>query len=147
MKKRYFSLLEVLISILLLLMSLPLLLTPFVLASTDQMETIQKLKDEKIAFYILTSLLIDLQTGGISLSQLDSDQPYPLKSDWKALPASGSYSFKKLKPQRQTNTGIELWQVTIQLNENSTFLFQFIVQRNKTPEAPDFESEASDDEI
>lgn len=138
MKKRHFSLLEVLIAIMLITASLPLLLTPFVYASVDQMETIQKLKQEQAAQYIITTLLGDLQTGTIPLNQLDQGSDYPFRSEWNTKEDKylGSYKFNKLKGDNEE--GVELWQVSLSLEDpakktvaKTVFSYEFIVKRIK----------------
>lgn len=141
MKKRYFTLLEVLIAIMLITASLPLLLSVYVYATIDQKEALIKIKQERAAFHYLTIILTELQTGAISLNQLDSEQEYPLKTTSSEYAATGSYRFSKLRPQKdQEGEQVELWQMKLKFedkhNEITTqFPFEFIVRRNKPVEA------------
>lgn len=116
--KRHFSLLEVLIALLLITAALPLLLSPFVYASVDQMETVKKMNLEKMAFSQLTTTLANLQMGIIPLSNLETNQEYPFNE--------GSYRFKKLK----SGENFELWQITFTFKEGKPFAFNFIVKRH-----------------
>jgi type II secretory pathway pseudopilin PulG len=127
-QKRHFSLLEVMIALLLITASLPLLLTTFVYAAVDQSETVKKMQQEKSAFYFLTTILTDLHTGVIPLSQLDARDHFPITD--KETQATGTYKFDKIKKGDQ-----ELWQVMIEINQ-AKFPFEFIVLRNTPLDAP-----------
>lgn len=129
--KRHFSLLEVLIALLLITASLPLLLTPFIYATTDQMETVQKLRKEKTALYYLVTVLGELHSGAIPLSQLDGEQPYPFKPEWKEMPVPGTYKFKKIRDKPiSEGQSVELWQTTLEIADSS-FTYEFVVKRGK----------------
>lgn len=147
---RHFSLLEVLIALMLITASLPLLLTPFIYATTDQIETVQKLRKEKTVLYYLVTILGELHTGAIPLNQLDGEQEYPFKpewkgDDWKDLPITGSYKFKKIRDKSiSEGQTVELWQITIEIKEgigknasSSNFTYEFVVSKGKSElEAP-----------
>lgn len=151
---RRFSLLEVLIALMLITASLPLLLTPFIYATTDQMETVQKLRKEKTALYYLVTVLSELHTGGIPLNQLDGDQEYPFKPEWKAEenapPVVGTYKFKKIRDKPiAEGQSVELWQTTIEIKDgtnnnpsSSSFAYEFVVRKGKaSQEAPKSQEE------
>lgn len=126
--RRPFTLLEVLIAILLILSTLPLLLTPFVYASADQMETIEKIKQQKAALYLVTMLFTDLHTGAIPLTQIDQEVEYPFKNEWKI---EGTYQFKKIKSSKneQDEAWIELWQVifVFKNQKQAPFIYEFVI--------------------
>lgn len=155
LSERRFSLLEVLIALMLITASLPLLLTPFIYATADQMETVQKLRLEKTSLYYLVTILEELHTGGIPLSQLEGDSEYPFKGEWKRedlkdLPITGTYKFKYIRKKTETEgQRVELWQTTIEIKDGtaktpstSSFTYEFVIKRSKPEQVPK-ESEAS----
>jgi hypothetical protein len=156
--RRQFSLLEVLIALMLITASLPLSLTPFIYATTDQIETVQKLRKEKSVLYYLVTILGELHTGAIPLNQLDGEQEYPFKGEWKAddwkdLPITGSYKFKKMrdKPISEGQT-LELWQTTIEIKEgvgknasSSNFTYEFVVRKGKAEQETPKKEEGEDE--
>ena len=142
LSRRSFSLLEVLIALMLITASLPLLLTPFIYATTDQIETVQKLRKEKTILYYLITILGELHTGAIPLNQVGGEQAYPFKpewkvEDWKDLPVSGSYQFKKIKDKPiSDNQTAELWQIIIEIRDGngktastSSFAYEFVLRK------------------
>lgn len=157
--KRHFSLLEVLIALMLITASLPLLLTPFIYATADQQETVQKLRKEKTSLYYLVTILENLHTGSIPLNQLDGTQEYPFRpewkgEDWKTLPITGTYKFKKIK-DKKGNEGqqIELWELIIDIKDSTTkepttssLSYEFIVRRAKSADETAKQDEAIDEE-
>lgn len=157
--RRYFSLLEVLIALMLITASLPLLLTPFIYATTDQIETVQKLRKEKSVLYYLVTILSELHTGAIPLNQLEGEQEYPFKPEWKAdewkdLPITGSYKFKKIRDKSlEGGQKLELWQTTIEIKDGvgknastSNFTYEFAVKRGKSLDAAPQEEEEEEEE-
>lgn len=157
-KRRHFSLLEVLIALMIITASLPLLLTPFIYATTDQMETVQKLRKEKTVLYYLITILGELHSGSIPLSQLDGDQAYPFKPEWKAeewkeLPLTGTYQFKKMKNKSLSeDQTVELYQMTLEIIDgigkkasSSSFIYEFVVKKGKD-QAPTPNLEEKSDE-
>jgi type II secretory pathway pseudopilin PulG len=143
--KRNFSLLEVLIAFLLISLSLPLLMAPFIYASVDQKEMVDKMRAQSAAQYALTSFLIDLQQGKIPITQIVDKSEFPLKDEWfKEMGGqiSGIYTLKKIKPSRskakedEEAVEIELWEVdftfpTLIKKKTSYFPFQFVIVRGE----------------
>ena len=157
-KGHHFSLLEVLIALMIITASLPLLLTPFIYATTDQMETVQRLRKEKTVLYYLITILGELHSGSIPFSQLDGEQAYPFKpewkgEDWKELPVTGTYQFKKLKDKTLSESQtLELYQITLEIIDgvgknasSSTFNYEFVVKKGKEQAAAPKSEEKSDE--
>jgi type II secretory pathway pseudopilin PulG len=145
--KRCFSLLEVLISLLIISLSLPLLIAPFLYASVDQQERVNKMRAEMAAQFALTAFLMELQAGKIPASQIVDNSTLPLKKEWFSEMGGGvegMISLKKLKPARKNHkeeenqVEFELWEVafsftSLSLKKPPYFPFQFIVQRGEIP--------------
>jgi type II secretory pathway pseudopilin PulG len=146
--KRCFSLLEVLIAFLLISLSLPLLMAPFIYASVDQKEMVDKMRAQTAAQFALTSFLIDLQQGKIPITQIVDESEFPMKEEWfKEMGGqiSGNYTLKRLKPARDhtkddedENVVMELWKVgftftSLTVKRTPYFPFLFVIVRGEAP--------------
>lgn len=145
--KRCFSLLEVLVAFLLISLSLPLLMAPFIYASVDQKEMVDKMRAQTAAQFAITSFLIDLQQGKIAISQVVDKSEFPLKEEWfKEMGGqiTGFYTLNKLKPSKnnikeegeQEQVEMELWEVgftftSLTLKRIPYFPFKFAVIRGE----------------
>lgn len=143
--KRHFSLLEVLVAFMLISLSLPLLIAPFMYASVDQKERVDKMRAETAAQFAITSFLIDLQQQKISFSQVSDNNQMPLPKEWfDAMGGNieGFLSLSKLKPVRAkesedpSTVEVELWEVaftftSLSLKKLPYFSFKFTVVRQE----------------
>jgi type II secretory pathway pseudopilin PulG len=146
MRRPKFTLLEVLIALALIVLSLPLLISPFVYMTEDIQQESRAMRLEKAAAFSINSLLIDFHLKKISLDVLEANEVFQVPSEWykeefKEKEITGSYTFNKLNSSGKTNQKIEKWQVLFLLgisdqktkkqdeNEKTQFKYQFIVQR------------------
>lgn len=142
--KRNFSLLEVLIAFLIISISIPMLMAPFVYASVDQKERVEKMRAELAAQFALTAFLVELQQGTIPISQIVDKSEFPMKEEWfRELGGkiSGVYTLRKLNPVHQSKdeeeeVEIELWEAgflfnSLSLKKPSYFPFKFTIVRGE----------------
>lgn len=140
--KRCFSLLEVLIAFVLISLSLPVLMAPFIYAAVDQKEMVEKMRAETAAQYAITSFLTELQLGTIPPSQIVDKGEFPLKDEWfreMGGKISGDYHLSKLKAQQnneEEDVEIELWEVgftftSVSLKKLPYFPFKFTIVRGE----------------
>lgn len=142
--KRHFSLLEVLIAFLVISISIPMLMAPFVYASVDQKERVEKIRAELAAQYAATAFLVELQQGTIPISQIVDKSEFPMKEEWfKEMGGnvSGVYTLRKLKTSHQDKdeeeqVEIELWESAFIFNSLSLkkppyFPFKFTIVRGE----------------
>src|SRR5262249_8038868 len=96
-------------------------MAPFIYASVDQREMVEKMRAETLAQFALVSFLIELQLGTIPPSQIVDKNEFPMKDEWfKGIggQVSGFYTLRKLKPavqqskdEEEEEVEIELWEV------------------------------------
>lgn len=144
--RRCFSLLEVLIAFMLIALSLPLLIAPFLYASVDQREMVEKMKAETASQFAITGFLVDLHLGKIPISGIVDKGEEPLKEEWfekMGGAVSGHYELTKLKSQvehkddeENDKVDIELWEVrfvfdSLSLKKSTVFPFKFTIVRGE----------------
>ncbi|KAF3363254.1 hypothetical protein PHSC3_000144 [Chlamydiales bacterium STE3] len=138
-RRECFTLLEVLIALLLVLMCLPILISSFVFINIEQQKMLNQMGLSQVANNAFAVVLEEMVTNKISYNFLEGDRTFPLEprhfeSD---KPLNGSFFFKKLDPEKpnKENYKVELWQVTIELEppyekKAFSFAYKFIVIRD-----------------
>lgn len=118
-------------------------MAPFIYASVDQKEMVEKMRAETAAQFAITFFLTELQLGTIPSSQIVEKSEFPLKEEWFkgiAGPVSGIYTLTKLKPKhknkKEKEVEIELWEVgftftSLPLKEKPYFPFKFTIVKGE----------------
>lgn len=141
-KKRHLTLLEVLIALLLVMVTLPILISSFVFTTVEQQKMIAGMSINRVANHAFAVIFEDLAVHRITYNVLESDREFPLEEKHLGDTSgrwSGTYRFKKLKPDKpkQKNYYVELWEVLFDFSqanskEKKHFAYHFIVIRDLT---------------
>lgn len=141
-KNRHLTLLEVLIALLLIMMTLPILISSFAFTTIEQQKMINSMSVNRVANNAFALIYEELATHKITYPMLEADREYPLDANHLKDPSgiwSGNYKFHKLKPDKPKTTKyhVELWEVLFDFDqagskEKKHFAYDFIVIRDLT---------------
>lgn len=145
-RKRHLTLLEVLISLLLLTAVLPILVSTYMFTYAQQEKYLNEVSIDRMSNSVFVALFDDIFNNRIPYRDLESGRDVSLNP--KYLPEDlkgwqGTYSFKMMAPKTKKAEGnyfVELWRVTFQFSYHDEknkreFPYDFVVIRDlSTPE-------------
>lgn len=120
-KKQYFTLLEVLMAMVLVVVAFPLLIAPYFYSFKDIQENMEAMQVEKASRIAAANFFIDLHLGKIALSSVEENQEHPIPASWfqEAFPKTefeGVYRMVRIEPRNpRSDSKVFLWQVIFSL--------------------------------
>lgn len=146
-RKRHLTLLEVLISLLLLTAVLPILVSTYMFTYAQQEKFLNEVSIDRMANSVFVALYEDIFNNRIPYRDLESGRDVSLNSkylpedfkDWK-----GTYTFTMMAPSKKktdTNYFVELWRVTFKFSYRDKvidreFPYDFVVIRDLSAPEP-----------